>query len=321
MMEKGLVSLITPCYNTATLVHRLLDSVLAQDYPKLEMIAVDDGSTDNTAEVLESYRTRFESRSIPLTILKQKNSGQSFAINRALKLVKGEFLVWPDSDDFYNRPDAVSQMVRAFRQLSNDYGMIKMLPKYVDEKGLKDITRNCVIDKSERQFEQALFDNSFPWGFYAIYVKALDAVNPQREIYTEKKAGQNWQMVLPVLYSYKCYTLEENVFSVLSRRNSHSRPTDRSILPQLERIEVYERTILNTLDRISEMPLKERDNYKRAIRLKYARQKLYVSCSFADKERARKYKKDIIDNGGLLSLKELARDILLRLNLYPFSKR
>ena len=321
MMEKGLVSLITPCYNTATLVHRLLDSVLAQDYPKLEMIAVDDGSTDNTAEVLESYRTRFESRSIPLTILKQKNSGQSFAINRALKLVKGEFLVWPDSDDFYNRPDAVSQMVRAFRQLSNDYGMIKMLPKYVDEKGLKDITRNCVIDKSERQFEQALFDNSFPWGFYAIYVKALDAVNPQREIYTEKKAGQNWQMVLPVLYSYKCYTLEENVFSVLSRRNSHSRPTDRRILPQLERIEVYERTILNTLDRISEMPLKERDNYKRAIRLKYARQKLYVSCSFADKERARKYKKDIIDNGGLLSLKELARDILLRLNLYPFSKR
>ena len=320
-MKQGLVSIITPCYNTATLVHRLLDSVLAQDYPKLEMITVDDGSTDNTAEVLESYRTRFESRNIPFTILKQENSGQSFAINRALKLVKGEFLLWPDSDDFYNRPDAVSKMVSAFRQLSHDYGMIKMLPKYVNEKGLKDVTGNRIIDKRERQFEQALFDNNFPWGFYAIYVKAFDAVNPQREIYTEKKAGQNWQMVLPVLYSYKCYTLEENVFSVLSRRNSHSRPTDRSILPQLERIEVYERTILNTLDRISEMPPKKRNGYKRAIRLKYARQKLYVSCSFADKERARRYKKDIIDNGGLLSLKEFARDILLRLNLYPFSKR
>lgn len=320
MMEKGLVSIITPCYNTATIVHRLLDSILSQDYQSLEVIAVDDGSTDMTLSVLNDYRKPFEDRHIAYTILHEENSGQSVAINKALKQVKGEFLLWPDSDDFYNRSDAVSLIVKTFRQLPGDFGMIKMLPRYVNS-DLIDITGNYVIDKSERQFEQALFDNHFIWGFYAIAVHALDAVNPQREIYTEKKAGQNWQLVLPVLYSYKCYTLEENVFSVLSRRNSHSRPSDRGLSPQLERIEVYERTILHTLDRIREMPPSERERYKKDIRLKYARQKLYVSSFFADKNKARTYIKDIIHNGGHLSLKEFVRDILLRMNLYPFSKR
>lgn len=318
-MKKGLVSIITPCYNTASLVHRLLDSILEQDYPDIEMIAVDDGSTDNTFGVLDSYRSRFELRGIPFTILRQENSGQSVAINNALKRVQGEFLLWPDSDDFYNRTDAVSLIAKTFRQLPRDFGMVKMLPKYVNAE-LRDITGKYVIDESVRQFEQALFDNHFIWGFYAIIMPAFDAVNPQREIYTEKKAGQNWQMVLPVLYSYKCYTLEENIFSVLSRRNSHSRPTNHSILPRLERIEVYERTILHTLDRIHEMPLSEKEHYQKAIRLKYARQKLYVSSFYADKERARMYKKEILYNGGHLSIKEFVRDIFLRINLYPFSR-
>lgn len=321
-MNKGLVSIITPCYNTASFVHRLLDSILEQDYPAIEMIAVDDGSTDNTISVLDSYRPRFELRGIPFTILRQENSGQSVAINNALKLVQGEFLLWPDSDDFYNRADAVSLITKTFRQLPPDFGMVKMLPKYVNAE-LRDINGKYFIDENVRQFEQALFDEGFYWppGFYALSVQAFDAVNPKREIYTEKRAGQNWQMVLPVLYSYKCYTLKENAFSVLLRNNSHSRPTDHSILPRLERIEVYERTILHTLDRIREMPEAEKEDYKKAIRLKYARQKLYVSSFFADKERARTYRKEIRRNGGHLTIKEFVRDIFLRVNLYPFSRR
>lgn len=321
-MKKGLVSIITPCYNTASFVQRLLDSVLKQDYQLIEMIAVDDGSTDNTYAILDSYRSKFETRGIPFTILKQENGGQSVAINKAIKQIQGEFLLWPDSDDYYNRRDAISLLVRTFRQLPEEFAMIKTLPKYVNEDDLSEKAWTYTLDRRERQFEQALFDEGFYWppGFYALSVQAFDAVNPQREIYTEKKAGQNWQMVLPVLYSYKCYTLEENVFSVLSRRNSHSRPTNLSILPRLERIEVYERTILHTLDRIHEMPLTEKEHYQKAIRLKYARQKLYVSSFYADKGRARMYKKEILHNGGHLSIKEFVRDIFLRINLYPFSR-
>lgn len=321
-MEKGLVSIITPCFNSARYVNRLLDSILAQDYTSLELIVIDDGSSDNTFSILESYRPRFESCGIPYSVLRQENSGQSVAINNALKKVRGEYLVWPDSDDFYNRKDAISLFVDAFRSLPVDFGMVKTLPRYVDESGIKDLTGSIFIDRRERQFEQALFDRFFIWppGLYMIKVSVLDTVNPLRNIYTEKKAGQNWQMVLPLLYSYKCYTLEENVFSVLQRKGSHSRPADRSIMSQLERIEVYERTILNTLDRILEMPEEERGRYKKAIRVKYARQKLYVSNFYADKERATLYKTIISNNGGHLSLKEFVRDLLMRINLYPLKR-
>ena len=54
-MQKGLVSIITPCYNTGKIIHRLLDSILEQDYPFIEMLVVDDGSTDNSKQIAEEY--------------------------------------------------------------------------------------------------------------------------------------------------------------------------------------------------------------------------------------------------------------------------
>ena len=54
-MKKDLVSLITPMYNTDKYIHRLLDSVLSQNYPSIEMIVIDDGSTDNSSIIVKSY--------------------------------------------------------------------------------------------------------------------------------------------------------------------------------------------------------------------------------------------------------------------------
>ena len=97
-MEVPLISMITPCYNSGSYVHRLLDSVLAQDYPAVEMYAVDDGSTDHTRQVIQTYIPLFEQRGYSLTYVYQEHAGQSEAINKGLKCVKGKYLVWPDSD-------------------------------------------------------------------------------------------------------------------------------------------------------------------------------------------------------------------------------
>lgn len=61
-MQKGLVSIITPCYNTGGVIHRLLDSVLEQDYPSISMLVIDDGSADNSKEVILSYIPLFEKK-------------------------------------------------------------------------------------------------------------------------------------------------------------------------------------------------------------------------------------------------------------------
>ena len=111
--EFSLVSLITPCYNGEKHIGRLLNSILEQTYPNIEHYVIDDGSTDNTADVIKSYIEKYEAKGYSLTYVFQNNSGQSVAINNGLKLIKGEYLLWPDSDDYYSCIDSISILIDA----------------------------------------------------------------------------------------------------------------------------------------------------------------------------------------------------------------
>ncbi|MCS2593778.1 glycosyltransferase family 2 protein [Bacteroides thetaiotaomicron] len=66
--------------------------MLEQDYPCLEMYVIDDGSVDNTKEVIKNYITKFDKRGYTLTYIFQENEGQSVAVNRALKSIKVNIL-------------------------------------------------------------------------------------------------------------------------------------------------------------------------------------------------------------------------------------
>ena len=70
---KGLVSIVTPCYNTGAILHRLFDSILSQDYPSIEMYAINDGSSDNTEDVIKSYIPKFETKGYKLECINQPN--------------------------------------------------------------------------------------------------------------------------------------------------------------------------------------------------------------------------------------------------------
>ena len=89
-------SVIVPTYNRAFIVDRCINSILVQEYVSFEIIVVDDGSTDNTKEVVCQY---MDSR---LNYFFQENSGVSVARNKGSKLAKGDYLVFLDSDDYVN---------------------------------------------------------------------------------------------------------------------------------------------------------------------------------------------------------------------------
>ena len=95
----GLVSVVTPVYNGERYLARLLDSVLAQTWGQVEMILVDDGSQDATLEIAEAYRERFRARGFDYRVVTGPHQNASAAINLGLPWVRGEFLIWPDSDD------------------------------------------------------------------------------------------------------------------------------------------------------------------------------------------------------------------------------
>ncbi|MEO6280714.1 glycosyltransferase family A protein [Roseateles sp.] len=90
----GLVSVIIPAYNAAAYVAEAVDSVLAQDYPHVEVIVVNDGSKDNTLEVLRGYGDR-------IRVIDQANAGPPKARNAGLAAVRGEYVAFLDADDIW----------------------------------------------------------------------------------------------------------------------------------------------------------------------------------------------------------------------------
>jgi glycosyltransferase involved in cell wall biosynthesis len=90
-----LVSVVIPTYNYARFVSEAVDSVLAQTYPSLEVVVVDDGSTDDTREVLARYGDR-------IRYIYQPNAGLPAARNTGIKAARGEFIGLLDSDDVFH---------------------------------------------------------------------------------------------------------------------------------------------------------------------------------------------------------------------------
>lgn len=93
-MDKPLVSVIIPCYNNARHIATSIDSVLSQDYPSLEIIVVNDGSTDNSIEVLNQYADRIK-------LLTQENQGPAAARNTGIKAARGDYIAFNDGDDIW----------------------------------------------------------------------------------------------------------------------------------------------------------------------------------------------------------------------------
>jgi glycosyltransferase involved in cell wall biosynthesis len=103
MNSKPLVSVIIPTYNRAHVVGEAIDSVLAQSYAHIEIIVVDDGSTDETLGRLHSYRDK-------IRVAQQANAGPAAARNRGIAIARGELIAFLDSDDIWLPPKIERQV-------------------------------------------------------------------------------------------------------------------------------------------------------------------------------------------------------------------
>ncbi len=122
-----LVSIVTPSFNQASYIEATIQSVLAQDYPQVEYIIVDGGSTDGTREVIEKYAGRLA------WWVSEKDRGQTDAINKGFARAQGEVLAWLNSDDTY-QPGALREAVAAL-QANPQAAMVYGNANYTDENG------------------------------------------------------------------------------------------------------------------------------------------------------------------------------------------
>ncbi len=122
-----LVSIITPSFNQARFLETTMESVLSQDYPGVEYIVVDGGSSDGSVEIIKKYETRLA------WWISEADRGQTDAINKGLAHARGSILAWLNSDDAY-LPGAISSAVARFVE-KPEAGLIYGDANYIDEAG------------------------------------------------------------------------------------------------------------------------------------------------------------------------------------------
>lgn len=108
-----LVTIIVPAFNEEKGIRRALDSVIEADYPNKEVIVIDDGSTDNTYAIAQSYKDKMASDGY--LIISRSNGGKSSAINYAIRYAKGEYIITIDADSVMGR-DSIKEIMKYFQE-------------------------------------------------------------------------------------------------------------------------------------------------------------------------------------------------------------
>jgi len=111
----GLVSIIIPVYNSERHLSSCLESAIGQSYENIEIILINDGSTDNSGMMCDEYANKDKR----IKVIHKKNSGPSSARNAGIESARGEFIFFLDADDYIEK-DAINLLVENYRQTKAD---------------------------------------------------------------------------------------------------------------------------------------------------------------------------------------------------------
>ncbi len=187
-----LVSVVIPVFNRETLVKGAIDSVLKQTYQNIEIIVIDDGSTDNTYTVLRQYEEQYPDK---FRVIRQQNTGQVVAKNNGIQKSSGELIAFLDSDDLW-LPDKLEKQVPLF---TNNVGLVYCGINEIDDKGNFIRTVSCESGMRGQIYHKLLVRNRMTGGTVVVSRSAIDKVglfDPQL------MAAENWDLWIRISKDY-----------------------------------------------------------------------------------------------------------------------
>lgn len=203
--QKPKVTVLSPCYNGEKYLKKYFNDLLAQTYKNYEVIIVNDGSKDNSMDIIMEYQKLFEQEKISFTVIDKKiNEGQAKALNDGLKKVSGELLVWPDIDD-HMHPDYLLKKVEVYEKDRDIDIVISKCPIY----NYANLNKVVVYawDNMQNVSKEQLIDNYihdrnvyYMSGAFMVKTQLLFKIYPDRNIFVGVKAGPTIQMVFPMIY-------------------------------------------------------------------------------------------------------------------------
>ena len=268
MDNKPVVSVLVPCYNVEKKMIKFMESILHQTYSALELVFVDDGSTDDTKDVIEAYRKPFEDRGYMVKYIYQNNGGPGSATNTGLKMVTGDYLIWPDADDWLET-DSIEIRVK-FLEDHPEYAIVTSnsqlhMANEIDEVGECMFAPVPQYFYNENQFRLLLrYKSIFCPICHMVRMSDFLESNPAKDIFPSR-GGQNFQMLLPIYYKRKRYFMNKVLCHYVVYENSHSRQYN-TYEKQKTRFDELRKILIETLNRI-EMPRIEKLGYLSLIYL------------------------------------------------------
>lgn len=225
-MYKGMLSVIVAAYNVENYIEKCVDSLVSQTYKNLEILVINDGSTDKTLEVLEKYK-----KNNNVKILNKPNGGLSSARNYGIKNSKGEFLTFVDGDDYLEK-EAYEISLKKIQEEKSELCIFGFSKIY--DKKEKKIHLNKNLYKEE--FLKKIFSKSDEASIIVCNKIFKSTLIKENEIFFENKAYfEDTGFIFRYLYFVKKISIIDKAFyNYLQRKGSITKKIDYIILDSLE---------------------------------------------------------------------------------------
>lgn len=213
----GLVSVVVPVYNREHMVGKTLDSILCQSYQQVEVVAVNDGSTDNSLAVLMRYAEMHPGK---VKVIDQGNAGQVKARNRGLSEAQGEFIAFLDSDDTWEA-DKLSLQIPL---LKGNVGLVYSGINEVDPGG--NVIRTILPEPGMRGdiYRYLLVSNRMTGGAVVVSRRALAAVGVFDESF---RAAENWDLWIRIARHFEVDYVDRPLVNYLKHPGNMSQDNSR----------------------------------------------------------------------------------------------
>ena len=292
---KPIVSVITPCYNGERFIRQWADSLVVQDYPCVEVIFVNDGSTDGSAASFLRESERLRQRGYCVRYINKANGGAADAVNAGLKLVTGEYVMLFDIDDILF-PEAISAKAD-FLTENADVDIVRNNGYMVREVYMDD--RSTLIENGANRFNAHQFDDylhmrilPYP-GSYMVRAQALFLRLTDRSIYVSD-FGQNLQILIPLAYFGKTGYIDRPLMKYVNYIKSHSHT--KNFNRRLELYNGFEGNVIGTLLSM-DIPEDERNRCIETVRKANLEGRFFIGIEYGQRKLIREQYREIMNQG------------------------
>jgi glycosyltransferase involved in cell wall biosynthesis len=228
IQQMPLISVLIPTYNCGQFIKQAIDNVFAQQYENLEIIVVDDGSTDNTKEIIKNYPS--------IKYFYQQNSGISAARNLCLEHASGEYIAWLDADDYWLQGKLHAQ-VKYFREHSDCQIVFTKYENFFENEAVKSnpmAVREFELAKNAKHYlpsaliKREIFDNFGNFNTELVTAEDVDL------LYRLKSGGIALNHLLDSIYHRR--RLHETNISFLQKSLSANQYFNKIVLPNVRKI-------------------------------------------------------------------------------------